>query len=148
MDGYSFEGRVAIVTGAGRGIGRAYALLLADRGARVVVNDLGGSMDGVGADAGVASAVAGEIAAAGGVAIANGDDVADAGGAQALIDAAIGQFGRLDIVVNNAGIIRWAGFPGPTRRTSPVIWRSMWPGRSTPPAPPGPTWSNSAMAAL
>ncbi len=111
MDGYSFEGRVAIVTGAGRGIGRAYALLLADRGARVVVNDLGGSMDGVGADAGVASKVAEEIVGAGGVAIANGDDVTDAGGAQALIDAAIGQFGRLDILVNNAGIIRWAGFP-------------------------------------
>jgi NAD(P)-dependent dehydrogenase (short-subunit alcohol dehydrogenase family) len=111
MDGYSFEGRVAIVTGAGRGIGRAYALLLADRGASVVVNDLGGSTEGVGADAGVADRVAAEIAAAGGAAISNGDDVAETGGAEALVDAAIGRFGRLDILVNNAGIIRWAGFP-------------------------------------
>jgi NAD(P)-dependent dehydrogenase (short-subunit alcohol dehydrogenase family) len=110
-DVHSFEGRVAVVTGAGRGIGRAYALLLAGRGARVVVNDLGGSMQGLGADAGVASHVATEIAAAGGSAIADENDVAAPSGAQALIDAAVDNFGRIDILVNNAGIIQWAGLP-------------------------------------
>jgi NAD(P)-dependent dehydrogenase (short-subunit alcohol dehydrogenase family) len=99
------------VTGAGRGIGRAHARLLADRGARVVVNDLGGSMEGVGADAEPASTVAAEIVAAGGVAIADNSDVATPAGAQALVDGAVEQFGRLDIVINNAGIVRWAGFP-------------------------------------
>jgi NAD(P)-dependent dehydrogenase (short-subunit alcohol dehydrogenase family) len=111
MNEHSFEGRVAVVTGGGRGIGRAYALLLAHRGAGVVLNDLGGSMEGVGADPEPASAVAAEIVDAGGVAIADSNDVASAGGAQALVDAAVERFGRLDILINNAGVIRWAGFP-------------------------------------
>ena len=111
MSGHSFEGRVAVVTGAGRGIGRAHALLLAKRGASVVVNDLGGSMEGVGADSEPASAVAAEIHAAGGVAIADTSDVSTAEGAQALVDAAKSAFRRVDILINNAGIIRWAGFP-------------------------------------
>jgi NAD(P)-dependent dehydrogenase (short-subunit alcohol dehydrogenase family) len=86
-------------------------MLLAARGARVVVNDLGGSMEGTGADTGPASEVAGEIADAGGVAVSDANDISTATGAQALVETAIGTFGHLDIVINNAGIIRWAGFP-------------------------------------
>lgn len=111
MSELSFDGRVAVVTGAGRGIGRAHALLLADRGASVVVNDLGGSMQGDGADAEPASTVAAEIVSAGGVAIADNNDVATIAGAEALVDAALAQYGHLDILINNAGIIRWAGLP-------------------------------------
>jgi NAD(P)-dependent dehydrogenase (short-subunit alcohol dehydrogenase family) len=108
---HTFEGRVAVVTGAGRGIGRAYAQLLASRGASVVVNDLGGSIDGVGEDAGVASRVVAGIVEAGGAAVADGSNVSAPEGGESLIAMAIEQFGRIDILINNAGIIRWAGFP-------------------------------------
>jgi len=102
----SLDGRVAIVTGAGRGIGRSVALLLASEGMPVVVNDLGGAVDGSGADAAPARLVADEIAAAGGAAVANGADVSDHEAAQDLIKTAIGEFGRLDVLVNAAGILR------------------------------------------
>ena len=100
------DGRVAIVTGAGRGIGREHSLLLAAQGAKVVVNDLGGSRDGTGTDAGPAQQVVDEIVAAGGEAVANTDDISDFGGAERLIKTAVESFGRLDILVNNAGILR------------------------------------------
>ena len=100
------DGRVAIVTGAGRGIGREHALLLAHEGAKVVVNDLGGTRDGSGTDEGPAHDVVAEIVAAGGEAVANGDDVADWEGAQRLINQAVETFGDLHVLVNNAGILR------------------------------------------
>jgi NAD(P)-dependent dehydrogenase (short-subunit alcohol dehydrogenase family) len=100
------DGRVAIVTGAGRGIGRSVATLLAREGASVVVNDLGSEVDGSGSDVGPAGQVVEEIAAAGGKAVANGADVSDHGAAESLIGSAIEQFGRLDVLVNVAGILR------------------------------------------
>jgi NAD(P)-dependent dehydrogenase (short-subunit alcohol dehydrogenase family) len=100
------EGRVAIVTGAGRGIGREHALMLAAHGAKIVVNDLGASADGVGADATPAAQVVAEIKAAGGEAVANGDDVSSWDGAKRMIDQAVESFGKLDVLINNAGILR------------------------------------------
>jgi NAD(P)-dependent dehydrogenase (short-subunit alcohol dehydrogenase family) len=100
------EGRVAIVTGAGRGIGHGHALELARQGARVVVNDVGAAVDGIGSDKGPAHTSVDEIRALGGDAVANTDDVADWDGARQLVDSAIDTFGRLDILVNNAGILR------------------------------------------
>ena len=102
----ALEGRVAIITGAGRGIGREHALLFAHEGAKVVVNDLGGAADGTGGDLTPAQQVVQEIEAMGGEAIANADNVADWEGGQRLVNAAIEAFGDLDILVNNAGILR------------------------------------------
>lgn len=102
----TLDGRVAIITGAGRGIGREHALLFAAEGASVVVNDLGGASDGTGDDRTAAEQVVAEIEAAGGVAVANGDSVSSWEGAQRIVAQAVEVFGRLDVLVNNAGILR------------------------------------------
>ena len=102
----ALDGRVAVITGAGRGLGREHALLFAAEGAKVVVNDLGGGPDGAGSDSGPARQVADEICAAGGEAVASTDDVTSADGAQRVIQRAIDEFGALHVLVNNAGILR------------------------------------------
>jgi NAD(P)-dependent dehydrogenase (short-subunit alcohol dehydrogenase family) len=100
------DGRVAVITGAGRGIGREHALLFAREGARVVVNDLGGDNTGAGADSSPARAVVDEIVAAGGTAVANTENIATWDGAKSVVRQAVDEFGRLDVLVNNAGILR------------------------------------------
>jgi NAD(P)-dependent dehydrogenase (short-subunit alcohol dehydrogenase family) len=102
----ALEGRVCAITGAGRGIGREHALLFASEGARVVVNDLGGATDGSGSDVSAAQAVADEITAAGGEAAAHSEDISTWDGARTLTETAVDSFGRLDVLVNNAGILR------------------------------------------
>jgi NAD(P)-dependent dehydrogenase (short-subunit alcohol dehydrogenase family) len=101
-----FDDRVAVITGAGRGLGRAYALLLAARGAKVVVNDTGGSISGDTGDTGVADAVVREIAAAGGTAVACAESVATAAGGRAIIESALDHYGRIDVLIHNAGNVR------------------------------------------
>jgi NAD(P)-dependent dehydrogenase (short-subunit alcohol dehydrogenase family) len=116
------DGKVAIVTGAGGGVGRAHALLLAKEGAAVVVNDLGGAVDGTGEGTQVADAVVQEIKDAGGEAVANYGSVTSADDAQALVDAAVSAFGKVDILINNAGILRDKSFKNMTEDLwDPVI---------------------------
>jgi NAD(P)-dependent dehydrogenase (short-subunit alcohol dehydrogenase family) len=109
MSELRFDGRVAVITGAGRGLGREYALLLASKGAKVVVNDIGAALSGEGADAGPAEAVAQEIRAAGGEAVACVESVATASGGEAIVQAAYDHYGRLDILIPNAGNVRYGG---------------------------------------
>jgi NAD(P)-dependent dehydrogenase (short-subunit alcohol dehydrogenase family) len=116
-----FKSQVAIVTGAGRGLGRLYALELARRGAAVVVNDLGGSMHGEGADSSVADQVVGEIKRAGGVAVASHHSVDTPEGGEAIVRTATDSFGRLDVVVSNAGIFESIAFD----ELTPARWRRM-----------------------
>ena len=113
-----FDGKVAIITGAGGGLGREHALMMASRGALVVVNDLGGAVDGTGSDKGAAERVVDEIKAAGGEAVADTNSVSTAEGGKAIVQTAIDAFGRVDIVVNNAGILRDKSFHNMT----PDLW--------------------------
>ena len=107
-----FDGRVAVITGAGRGLGRAYALLLGSLGAKVVVNDIGAAMSGTGADVGPADEVVREIKAAGGEAVANTDSVATPEGGKAIIQAVLDKYGRIDILIHNAGNVRYGALAG------------------------------------
>ena len=138
MNKYEFNGRVAVVTGAGRGLGRAYALLLGQLGAKVVVNDLGGTTAGTGLDPAPAQGVAGQINDAGGTAIADASDISTPEGGQRAVDAALKEFGRIDVVVNNAGNIIYGALPevevgnidahlGVHVRGSFNVTRAAWP---------------------
>ncbi|HEX5254119.1 MAG TPA: SDR family NAD(P)-dependent oxidoreductase, partial [Mycobacterium sp.] len=117
-----FDDQVAVITGAGSGLGRQYALLLASRGARVVVNDIGGSVTGDGSDAEAAGAVTDEIRHLGGEAVADSHSVTSPEGGQAIIDTALNAWGRVDIVINNAGIVRDAPFEDMTADRFEPLW--------------------------
>jgi NAD(P)-dependent dehydrogenase (short-subunit alcohol dehydrogenase family) len=122
MADLGFDGKVAVITGAGGGLGRSHALELARRGAGIVVNDLGGSVDGTGSGTSAAQAVVDEITAAGGEAVASYDSVATPEGGKAIVQTALDAFGRVDIVINNAGILRDASFKNMDADTvNPVI---------------------------
>jgi NAD(P)-dependent dehydrogenase (short-subunit alcohol dehydrogenase family) len=110
MSALGYDGKVAIITGAGGGLGRQHALMMAKRGALIVVNDLGGSVDGTGANASAAQVVVDEIKAAGGEAVADHNSVATPEGGAAIVQTAIDTYGRVDIVINNAGILRDKAF--------------------------------------
>jgi NAD(P)-dependent dehydrogenase (short-subunit alcohol dehydrogenase family) len=116
-----FDGKVAVITGAGGGLGREHALMMAQRGALVVVNDLGGAVDGTGSDKGAAERVVDEIKEAGGEAVADTNSVATVEGGTAIVQSAIDAFGRIDIVVNNAGILRDKSFHNMT----PDLWQPV-----------------------
>jgi NAD(P)-dependent dehydrogenase (short-subunit alcohol dehydrogenase family) len=122
MSDLGFEGKVAIITGAGGGLGRSHALELAKRGALVVVNDLGGSVDGQGGSHTAAQQVVDEIKAVGGEAVANYDSVATPEGGESIVKTAVDAFGRVDIIINNAGILRDASFKNMTKEMlEPII---------------------------
>ena len=140
MSEMRFDGRVAVITGAGGGLGREYALLLACRGARVLVNDLGCAGSGRGASGGMAQSVVEEIRAAGGTAIANGDSVSSTDGANAIVAQALDAWGRIDILINNAGVVRGGSLAalsdadyefdmsvaaGGTMRVTRAVWQRM-----------------------
>lgn len=121
MSDIRYDGRVAVITGAGGGLGRSYALYLAARGAKIVVNDLGGTTDGQGNDAKAADSVVAEIQALGGEAVANHDSVASAKGGERIIQTAMDTFGCVDIVINNAGILRDASLVKMTAENFDVL---------------------------
>ena len=122
MADLGFDGKVAIITGAGGGLGRSHALDLAKRGALLVINDLGGSTDGVGSSEAAAQKVVDEIKAAGGEAVANYDSVATPEGGESIVKTAVDTFGKVDIIINNAGILRDTSFKNMTPdQVNPVL---------------------------
>lgn len=140
------EGRVAIVTGGGRGLGRSYALALAEHGAAVVVNDLGGDLHGAGRDASPAQSVVHEILADGGKAVVSGHDVADWEQAKALIELATGTFGGLDILINNAGILRDRLFANMSEEEWDAVIRVHLKGHAAPARHAMDYWRSQAKA--